>query len=61
MNERLPTVPQVPRPPLSKDDQVALAASMRRHPAGKARSLSECPTCGQNVSGALGTPQEVLI
>jgi hypothetical protein len=35
-------------------DELELLASMRRHPAGSKQRLRECPTCGQNASGALG-------
>lgn len=48
----------VPDQPLSPEDEIALAMSMSRHPAGRARlerDPSQCPTCGQNASGALGS------
>lgn len=50
----------VPTPPLEPEDELELLASMARHPAGKGRRLTQCPTCGNSVSGALGDPGYVL-
>lgn len=49
-------VMQLPMQSLSPEDQLELEAAILRHPAGKARELAQCPTCGQNPSGALGDP-----
>ena len=51
---------QIPQP-MIEGDLVEIAASMSRHPAGKGRDLSRCPTCGQKASGALGESLEVSI
>lgn len=51
--------PAVPR---TEADRIELERSIARHPAGKARRLtpSQCPECGQNASGSLGSPVSSL-
>lgn len=55
-----PRLRPVPDLPLTGEEEAELEASMRRHPAGRARNINQCPTCGQNASGALGELQPTL-
>ena len=53
---------QLPVPRLSDADRLELEASIARHPAGKRRviDLSVCPTCNHKVSGAIGSPAQLV-
>lgn len=56
-------IPSPATRPLTDAELIELEASMKRHPAGKQRTVDvhRCPTCGQRPSGALGDPELSLL